>query len=141
QWPNWNGPATVTHRYPVPPVPELVAIGVGDHPRDPGERAFNRLSFTFTTGFPTYQFQFVRQVIADPSGKPVPLEGLDALQVTFRQAQAHTAGGCSSIVTAPPAHLGLSRMTSYARAGDFEGLLTYDIGIIRPVPHSNPQHP
>jgi hypothetical protein len=46
-WPNWNGPATVTHPDRVP-LPQLVAIGAGDHPRDPGERPFNRMSFTLT---------------------------------------------------------------------------------------------
>lgn len=141
-WPNWNGTATVTHQYPVPPVPQLVAIGAGDHPRDPGERPFNRLSFTFTTGFPSYQFLFVmpQDLVADPSGRPVRLDGLDALKVTFRQAQAHTDSGASSIVTAPPTHLGMSRMLSYANAGDFEGVLSYGIGINRPVPQSNPQY-
>jgi len=142
KWPNADGSATVTHTYRVPPVPELVAIDVGDHPRDPGERPFNRLSFTFTTAFPSYQFQFVmpRDLVTDPAGRPVPLEGLDALKVTFREAQAHSASGASSIVTAPPAHLGLSRMASYAPAGDFEAVLTYGIGITRPVSLSNPQY-
>ena len=30
-------------------------------------------------------------------------------------------------------------MASYARGGDFEGVLTYGIGITGPVLHSNPQ--
>jgi hypothetical protein len=30
-------------------------------------------------------------------------------------------------------------MAGYAQGGDFEGVLTYGIGITRPVPHSNPQ--
>src|SRR5262245_51465651 len=52
-WPNdANRPGTVAHQYAVPPVPQLVRIGVGDHSRDPGERPFNRMSFMFTTAFP-----------------------------------------------------------------------------------------
>ncbi|MEV4137020.1 hypothetical protein AB0J72_33215 [Dactylosporangium sp. NPDC049742] len=44
QW-NWlnSGSGSVQHTYPVPPVPALVRIAAGDHPRDAGERAFNRI--------------------------------------------------------------------------------------------------
>lgn len=136
----WPDPAaTVTHSYPVPPLPQLVRIGIGDHPRDPGERPYNRMSFTFTTAFPSYQIQFVERLTGDATGQPVPLEGLGALKVTFRQAQAHTTDGRSSVVAQPPSHLGLTRMVSYANAGDFEGVLTYGIGIGWPIPQSNPQ--
>ncbi len=139
RWPNADGQATVTHTYPVPPVPELVRIGAGDHPSDPGERPFNRMSFTFTTAFPSYQFQFVDKLVADGSGKTIPLEGRGVLRVTFRQAQAHTEDGRSSITAQPSAHIGYKRIVAYAPAGDFEGVVTYGLGITWPVPHSNPQ--
>jgi hypothetical protein len=61
--------------------------------------------------------------------------------VTFREAQAHTASGGSSVVSKPPARLGMNRITSWVQAGDFEGVLTIDIGIIQPMPQSNPQFP
>jgi len=48
-----------------------VAIGVGDHPTQPGERPYNRMSFTFTTGYPGYSFQFVDTLIADGGGQPI----------------------------------------------------------------------
>jgi hypothetical protein len=32
-------------------------------------------------------------------------------------------------------------MADYAQGGDFEGVLTYGIGITQPVEHSNPQFP
>ena len=139
-WPNdVSRPGDVGHTYQVPPVPELIAIAAGSHPRSAGERPYNRMSFTFTTAFPSYQFEFVNSLVADPSGRTVPLQGLGVLKVTFREAQAHTASGGSSIVSQPPAHLGYSRMVSWAPAGDFEGVLTYGIGITWPNPHSNPQ--
>ncbi len=142
-WPNsqiW--PGNVQHTYQVPPVPELIAIRVGHHPAAGGERAYDRMSFTFTHAFPAYEFQFVSQLTADASGKPVTLAGNDApLRVIFRNAQAHTDSGASSVITRPPAHLGLSRMVSWAQAGDFEGVVTIGIGIDRPVLHSNPQFP
>jgi hypothetical protein len=139
-WPNdTSRPGMVRHTYSVPPVPRLVAIGVGDHPRDPGERAFNRMSFTFTTALPSYDFSFVNGLVSDGQGAPIPLEGRGVLRVTFRQAQAHNDDGSSSLASKPRAHLGLSRMVSYAGAGDFEGVLTYGIGITWPNPRSNPQ--
>lgn len=142
-WPNGQlWPGKVQHSYRVPPVPELIAIRVGHHPAAGGERAYNRMSFTFTHAFPGYEFQFVSQLVADGSGKPVTLAGNDApLRVIFRNAQAHTASGAPSVVTRPPAHLGLSRMVSWAQAGDFEGVVTIGIGIDRPILHSNPQFP
>ncbi len=138
-WPNWYGPARVTHTYSVPPVPQLVRIGVGDHPRDPGERPFDRMSFTFTTAFPSYRFQFA-PLVGDPSGKVIPLKGMGSLTIVFSLAQAHTADGSRSSITVRPSHdLRLVRMVDYAQAGDFEGVLTYGIGIAWPIAHSNPQ--
>ncbi len=139
RWPNWNGPATVTHKYPVPPLPTLVAIGAGNHPNDPGDRPYNRMTFTFGTAFPSYHFQFEDKLVADGSGNVIPLEGLGVLRVVFTQAQAHNPNGTSSVTTKPPAHLGMKRMVAWAPAGDFEGVVTYGIGIAWEVPHSNPQ--
>ncbi len=140
-WPNDSSrPGAVSHTYPVPPVPELVRIGVGDHPSDPGERPYNRMSFTFNTAFPSYQFRYVDQLVGDASGQPIPLEGRGVLMISFREAQAHTPDGTKGTVVSPPAaHLGLSRMASYAIAGDYEAVLTYGIGINWPAGQSNPQ--
>jgi hypothetical protein len=99
------------------------------------------MSFTFTTAFPGYQFSFTKALVADPSGNPVKLSGNGVLKITFRLAQAHTAGGGSSVVTQPPAQLGLNRMASWAPAGDFEGVVTIGIGVTWPSSQSNPQIP
>ncbi len=142
-WPNDAGnPGSVAHPAQVPPVPKLIAISAGDHPAGPGEKyPYNRLSFTFTTGFPSYRFSFTSALVADPSGRVIPLAGKGVLRVTFQQARAHTAGGGSTVATQPPAHLGLTRMVAWAPAGDFEGVLSYGIGIDWPVAHANPQFP
>jgi hypothetical protein len=130
----------VSHTYSVPPVPELVRIGVGDHPRDTGERAFNRISFTFTTAFPSYRFVFESQLTADPSGKVVPLAGMGVLGIVFTQAQAHTVDGARSSIGSQPARpLHLARAVDYAQAGDYEGVLSYGVGVAWPIAHSNPQ--
>jgi hypothetical protein len=138
-WPN-DGPASMQHTYPVPPVPALTRIGAGDHPRDPGDPPFNRMSFTFTTAMPSYSLRFVDGLVGDANGQPIPLLGRGVLKVTFRQAQAHTADGARSTIAAKPSpHLGMGRMVDYAQAGDYEGMLIYGIGITWPNAQSNPQ--
>jgi hypothetical protein len=141
RWPNDPAvPGQVAHSYPVPPVPELVRINVGDHPGDQGQRPFNRISFTFTTAFPSYRFEFADHLIGDPSGKVIQLKGAGVLKIVFSGAQAHAADGTrSSVVSQPAPDIGLLRMADFAQGGDFEGTLTYGIGITWPVPHSNPQ--
>jgi hypothetical protein len=58
------------------------------------------------------------------------------------QAPAHNDGGsASSITSQPPRHFGYARMVNYARAGDYEGVLTDGIGITWPLRESNPQSP
>jgi len=140
-WPNdVTKPGHVTHASAVPPVPELVQISVGDHPGMTGARSFNRMSFTFTAAFPSYRFEFAGKLVSDPGGKVIPLDGRGVLEIVFTGAQAHTADGRqSSIVSRPAPHIGYQRMAAYAQGGDFEGVLTYGIGITWPVEHSNPQ--
>jgi hypothetical protein len=83
-WPNDVAtPGRVTHANAVPPVPELVQISVGNHPSDPRQRPFNRMSFTFTTTFPSYRFEFTDKLIGDASGKVIPLKGLGVLKIVF----------------------------------------------------------
>ena len=140
-WPNdVASPGSVRHSYHVPPVPELVRIAAGDHPAAGGERAFNRMSFTFTDAFPTYEFAFTSKLIADGSGEVIHLPGDDVLRVIFREAQAHTDSGASSVASQPPAQLGMDKMVAWASAGDFEGVLTFGIGIHRTALQSNPQY-
>ncbi len=139
-WPNDAAePGRVTHTYPVPPVPELVQISVGDHPGAAGERPYNRMSFTFTTAFPSYRIEFADHLVADPRGDVISLRGMGVLAIVFTTAQAHTVAGTSSIVSQPAESIGFGRMVDYARAGDYEGVLTYGIGIAWPNAHSNPQ--
>ncbi len=140
RWPGGSVEATVGHATTVPPVPQLVTIGAADHPKEPSDRPYNRVSFSFTSGYPSYRFMYVAKLVADGSGQSIPLDGLGVLRIVFSPAQAHTTDGtASSILSQPPAHLGLSRMVAYAQAGDFEGYLIYGIGITYPNPQSNPQ--
>jgi hypothetical protein len=142
-WPNDVArPGRVAHAYPVPPVPELVRISVGYHPGEHGQLPYNRMSFTFTGAFPSYRFEWVRELVGDASGQVVPLRGTDSLKIVFTQARAHTADGTrSTIVSQPGRPIGYPFMTDFAQAGDFESVLTYGIGVTRPIVPSNPQVP
>jgi hypothetical protein len=141
RWPDDMGrPGRVTHVYPVPPVPELVRISVGDHTGDHGQRPYYRMSFTFTRAFPSYRFEWVSKLVSDASGKVVPLAGTDVLKIVFDQARAHRADGMrSTIVSQPGRPIGFAAMTDFAQAGDFEGVLTYGISTTRAVLLSNPE--
>lgn len=119
-WPNdVPGHASVTHGYPVPPVPELVQISVGYHPGEHGQLPYNRMSFTFTRAFPSYHFEWVSQLAGDASGKVIPVAGTDVLKIVFDQAQAHSADGTRSTIASQPGRpIGYPAMTDYAQAGD-----------------------
>ena len=142
-WPNDPAmPGRVTHASAAPPVPELVRISVGTHPGAGGQPPYDRMAFTFNRAFPSYRFAFTSKLIGDASGAVIPLRGSGVLKIVFTLAQAHTADGTrSTIVSQPARNLGFPRMTDYAQAGDFEGVLTYGIGVTWPVPHANPQLP
>ncbi|WP_224047386.1 hypothetical protein [Arthrobacter sp. NicSoilB4] len=139
-WPGPGRPFKAAHKNPAPtspppaaPLPALYAIGAGTHPAE--APPYDQLSFRFQGGFPGYHLEFVPELIADGSGLPVPMHGAGAiLRVEFRGAQAHTADGTASTVTSAPApSIGYQALTSYAPAGDFEGVVSYGIGVGRPV--------
>lgn len=138
-WPGPGSPFKATHENPVPispppaaPLPALYAIGAGMHPAE--APPYDQMSFRFQGGFPGYDIEFVSELIADGSGQPVPMSGTGAiLRVVFHGAQAHTADGTASTIThAPALALGFPALTSYAPAGDFEGVLSYGLGVGRP---------
>ncbi|HEX2356214.1 MAG TPA: hypothetical protein VHI50_07100 [Micromonosporaceae bacterium] len=119
---------------PAPPLPYLEAIGAGDHPE--GDPAYARMTFTFRGAFPSYRFGYVREVLSEGSGERVALSGNAFLQVRFSQAQAHDEAGGSSVERSPAPRLGLGPLVSYGFGGDFEGYLTYGLGL-RVAPDSD----
>lgn len=134
---DWGVPSkrvTVNHPFtppiaaaPAPPLPYLVAIYVGDHPQESPK--YGRISFYFRGTFPSYHFQYVRQVLDEGQGAPISLEGNSYLDIHFVEAQAHDAAGKSTIKLSPESHIGFRNLKSYGFGGDFEGHLTYGLGI------------
>src|SRR5947207_15996325 len=88
--------ATVSHTVNPPPLPYLVEIHTGDHgTENPG---YARISFYFRVGYPSYNVQYVHQVLTEGRGDPLPLEGNAALRVGLVQASTHDDSGHSTIV-------------------------------------------
>jgi hypothetical protein len=108
-------------------LPYLVGIYVGDHPAD--SPAYERMSFYFRGGFPSYNLQYVPSVLSEGVGEPVPVPGNAVLRVGFVDAQAHDEGGSSTVAAQPPASIGFDTLQGYGSAGDFEGHLTFALGI------------
>jgi hypothetical protein len=112
---------------PAPPLPYLVGIYAADHPE--GSPAYQRISFYFRGAFPGYRFSYVPSVLSDPRGEPIPLQGNAFLRLVFVQAQAHDESGASTVAAKPSPSLGFSALKSYGPAGDFEGYVSYGLGI------------
>jgi hypothetical protein len=132
---DWAVPSTeasVSNPMSVPlpgpiPLPYLVGIYVGDHPED--NPAYQRMSFYFRGGFPSYNLQYVPSVLSEGPGEPVNVPGNAVLRVGFVDAQAHDGAGSSTITAQPPASIGFNTLKGYGFAGDFEGHVTYALGI------------
>jgi hypothetical protein len=109
------------------PLPYLVAIYVGDHPE--ANPAYQRMSFYFRNGFPSYNLQYVQYVLSEGKGEHVNVPGNAVLRVGFVDAQAHNASGSSTITAQPPTSIGFNTLKGYGFAADLEGHVTYALGI------------
>lgn len=112
---------------PALPLPSLVAVYVGDHPE--ADPSYQRISFYFRGAFPEYNLQYVRSLMAEGSGTTIPLEGNGVLRVGFVSAQAHDNAGASTVQETPKNPIGFQNLKSYGFAGDFEGHVTYGLGV------------
>jgi hypothetical protein len=112
---------------PSPPLPYLVAIYVGNHPE--ASPQYQRISFYFRGGFPEYNLQYVSSVTSEGRGETVPLQGNGFLRIGFVSAQAHDNAGESTVRESPKNPIGFANLKSYGFAGDFEGHVTYGLGI------------
>jgi hypothetical protein len=134
---NWAVPSnqvTIPHAVQAPiapapalPLPYLVAIYVGDHPE--ANPKYQRISFYFRGAFPEYNLRYVPSLTAEGSGAAITLEGNGVLQVGFVSAQAHDNAGASTVKVTPKNPIGFQNLKSYGFAGDYEGYVTYGLGI------------
>ena len=103
----------------------LVAIRAAYHPE--ATPKYDRVVFEFNGPVPLIQIEYVNQLVGDGSGLPVPIVGNAILHVRFAGAQAHNDNGQTTV----PDHItyNLPNVKEVVRAGDFEGIVTYGIGL------------
>ncbi len=105
-------------------VPTLVGIRAAHHP------TYDRVVFDFAGGLPSRRWvRYVSQLRADPSDKIVPVAGRAILAVTMSPTNAHSPSGSSTA----PAKIAfpLPNVMTVVRAGDFEAVTTYGIGLAK----------
>jgi hypothetical protein len=105
----------------------LTAVRAGRQP------AVDRVVFQFAGRPPTsYSVAWVSQVVADGSGKPVPVAGHAFLRVTFRGATAVCPANGRKTYTGPQSLApGFTQLRGLVAAGDFEGYLSWGVGLTK----------
>jgi peptidoglycan hydrolase-like protein with peptidoglycan-binding domain len=90
---------------------------------------FDRLVFDFEGPVPGVRVQYVKQLVQDGSGQPIPLRGRAVVQTVIQPAAAHRDDGTPTLTGPPPDVNGFAAFRQVADAGDFEGVLTWGIGV------------
>ena len=124
-----SGQAAAEASSVAPSTPTLVAV------RAAHRGGVDRVVFEFRGGLPPQrQVEYVDRLYADGSGRRVRVAGQELLRVRFADAQAHTDDG---VATAAPRRVAfaLPNVMTAVRAGDFEAVVTYGLGLAarRPV--------
>lgn len=102
---------------------QLSGIDTGCH------ATFDRFVIRVSSGNPGYDVRYVSRIVADPSGKPVSLQGSKRIKVVIRPARGHTAAGANVLpATLTPLCPNLRQVK---RAGDFEGVVSFGLGLAR----------
>ena len=103
----------------------LVAIRAAHHAE--ATPHYDRVVFEFSGPVPLLRLEYVKQLISDGSGVPIHVAGRSIYCAQFATAQAHDDAGHA---TAPNRILPkLPIIREIVSAGDFEGIVTYGIGV------------
>jgi hypothetical protein len=110
----------------------LVDVRTGRH----DEEGFDRVVFEFSNVLPGYRIEYVQSPItACGSGLPVTIAGNAFLQVRMTPAAAHDEQGNVTFGTTELTP-GLSTILEVESACDFEGVLTWVLGLSEEVDFS-----
>jgi hypothetical protein len=102
---------------------ELFGLAVACHP------TFDRVVFRSRFATAGYDVRHVRRIVADGSGNTVSLLGTRRIRIVLRPARGHTDAGANLLPAArTPRCANLRQLKS---AGDFEGVVTYGLGLRR----------
>jgi hypothetical protein len=117
-------PIRAVRQVPVPPIPVITAVRTAAHP----ECGYDRLVLDISGPMPGYEIRYVTHVAADPGGVPVTLPGRSYLLITLHPANAHTEAGAATVTQRARA-LGYPELRGYVLSGDFEGVVTFVLGL------------
>jgi hypothetical protein len=102
---------------------EVFGVATGCH------ATFDRFVIRARFGTPGYAVRYVKRIVADGSGEPVPLRGTKRIRVVVRNARGHTEGGTNLL---PAVRTPLCpNLRQVKTAGDFEGVVTFGLGLRR----------
>jgi hypothetical protein len=103
---------------------ELFGASAACHP------TFDRFVVRARFVTPAYRARYVRRIVSDGSGDPVALPGTKRIRVLFPEARAHRESNGSALV---PRVLtpGCPNLRQIKLAGDFEGVVTFGLGLRR----------
>ena len=111
-----------------PTTPVLVAV------RATHRDGVDRVVFEFSGGLPAKrQVGYVGRLSADGSGRRVRVAGQALLRVRFERAQAHADDGSPTAAPRRVAYA-LPNVMTAVRAGDFEAVTTYGLGLAKRTP-------
>lgn len=109
-----------------PQTATLVSIRAAHHNESP---QYDRVVFEFNNFIPLLRIEYVKQLLGDGSGSPIRITGAAILQVRFAAAQAHNDRGQATAPTRIATRLPF--LKEVVSAGDFEGVVTYGLGLAR----------
>jgi len=110
---------------PAPFTPKLVDVRTGRH------LGFDRVVFEFVGAVPGYRVEYVQPpILGDASGLPVDIASTVLLRVRFFPAAAHDDSGQATFGMRELSP-GFSTLLEVKQAGDFEGVLTWVLGLSR----------
>ena len=111
-----------------PVVPTLTQVSAAHH------YGHDQLVFQFRGGVPAkYSARYVSQVTGDASGLPVNVVGSALLRVAFSPAAGHNAQGLVTYGSAQRTYA-LPELIQVVKAGDFESVLSFGVGLARNAP-------
>jgi hypothetical protein len=88
---------------------------------------FDRFVIRARFATPGYDVRYVRRIVADPSGRPIPLLGARRIRVAFNLAGGHDSRGnnllASTLTPRCPS------LVQVKKAGDFEGTVSFGLGL------------
>jgi hypothetical protein len=127
-----GGSTTPVSVAPTHPVAQLVEV------RAARQETSDRVVFEFSGTVPGYRVAYAPKPVVGTSGKEVPVGGGAALVVKMEQASGVDLSGPSMKETyTGPARLqavGAQHLVELARVEDFEGVLTWVLGVEAEVP-------